>query len=285
MSFEMEWLRVWDLVNFNNFMRKEFRRFEKVIKLELLVPLYEEAPIDPEEGMVVRADGVTWDPGNGTGFYGYNNGTWEFLTMPSPNIDVQIAEAYIANTYGHTVSVANTARGMVKFGFNNDLDTGSETIWMTGGHEAYRGTGANTIDTIVSSAAGDTSTVTVVGFTNSANNLTRVTQNVTLNGTTNVALPTALNRAERAYLADGETALVGDVTLTDNTAGTTHLTIPAASLSQQQTFKCAFSTASDEYFLITKLVGGIALRTSASCDLQLEQRHEQSQPGIYPFHH
>lgn len=44
----------------------------------LLQTLYA-APKKPREGMVVKADGVTWNPGSGAGFYGYRGGAWQFL--------------------------------------------------------------------------------------------------------------------------------------------------------------------------------------------------------------
>ena len=31
------------------------------------------------DGMVVKADGTTWNPGSGAGFYGYHSGTWNKL--------------------------------------------------------------------------------------------------------------------------------------------------------------------------------------------------------------
>ncbi len=40
------------------------------------VTLYIEPPTRPRDGMVVRADGVHWNPGGGRGFYGYDDGSW-----------------------------------------------------------------------------------------------------------------------------------------------------------------------------------------------------------------
>ena len=37
------------------------------------------APTKPRDGMIVRADGVNWNPGAGSGFYGYRNAGWNFL--------------------------------------------------------------------------------------------------------------------------------------------------------------------------------------------------------------
>lgn len=43
-----------------------------------LQPLYVE-PARLSEGMVVLADGVKWNPGSGSGFYGFRAGSWRFL--------------------------------------------------------------------------------------------------------------------------------------------------------------------------------------------------------------
>lgn len=37
------------------------------------------APTKPRDGMVVLADGTSWNPGSGGGFYGYRAGAWRFL--------------------------------------------------------------------------------------------------------------------------------------------------------------------------------------------------------------
>lgn len=44
----------------------------------MLNTLYE-APKKVREGMVVKADGTTWNPGSGAGFYGHRGGAWHFL--------------------------------------------------------------------------------------------------------------------------------------------------------------------------------------------------------------
>lgn len=43
-----------------------------------LVTLYA-APAKPREGMVVMADGTTWNPGSGVGVYVYASGSWTKL--------------------------------------------------------------------------------------------------------------------------------------------------------------------------------------------------------------
>lgn len=37
------------------------------------------APSKLREGMIVLADGSSWNPGSGAGFYGYRGGSWRFL--------------------------------------------------------------------------------------------------------------------------------------------------------------------------------------------------------------
>jgi hypothetical protein len=37
------------------------------------------APTKPREGMVVYADGVSWNPGSGAGTYEYRGGAWRKL--------------------------------------------------------------------------------------------------------------------------------------------------------------------------------------------------------------
>lgn len=37
------------------------------------------APKKPREGMIVLADGSSWNPGSGSGFYGFRAGAWRFL--------------------------------------------------------------------------------------------------------------------------------------------------------------------------------------------------------------
>jgi hypothetical protein len=36
-------------------------------------------PKKKRDGMIVLADGVTWNPGSGAGYYGYRASAWRFL--------------------------------------------------------------------------------------------------------------------------------------------------------------------------------------------------------------
>jgi hypothetical protein len=80
-----------------------------------------------------------------------------------------------------------------KFGFNPDLDNGTEeTIWAFGGDLEY--STSDDIDTVSSSSASDTGTLTISGITK-AGVLTE--QTVTMNGQTQVTLTTPLYRVNR----------------------------------------------------------------------------------------
>lgn len=50
---------------------------EPVFILQLAVSNVPPAKVRP--GMLVLADGTNWNPGSGSGFYGYRAGAWQFL--------------------------------------------------------------------------------------------------------------------------------------------------------------------------------------------------------------
>lgn len=45
----------------------------------LLLRMRYTAPTKPRDGMVVLADGTSWNPGSGAGYYGYRASAWRFL--------------------------------------------------------------------------------------------------------------------------------------------------------------------------------------------------------------
>lgn len=45
----------------------------------LLLEMRYVAPAKPRDGMVVLADGSSFNPGSGGGYYGYRAGSWRFL--------------------------------------------------------------------------------------------------------------------------------------------------------------------------------------------------------------
>ena len=52
-------------------VERSFLQLDKIRLVKLFA-----APGKPRTGDVVLADGTTWDPGSGAGFYGYHSGGW-----------------------------------------------------------------------------------------------------------------------------------------------------------------------------------------------------------------
>ena len=76
--------------------------------------------------------------------------------------EVKFAYQEIAKKYGDDVSIDLAAGSLIKFGRNDDIDTAArETVWLTGGDEDYA-TG-NDIDSVISTDAGDTQPIDVIG--------------------------------------------------------------------------------------------------------------------------
>jgi len=243
------------------YLQQQTRIAEENNPLPVLLPWH----IADERASV---DGLLLYSPNYRGIVYSEGGIWRPVGMET---GIFLAEQEIFREYGDSVSVASTARIISKFGRNTDLDAGvSETIWLTGGDEPYAAVGTNPIDTIVSDNVSDTSQVVVSSLIDDGSgNLTRNTETVTLNGTTTVSI-TACSRIEQVYVADGEAALVGNITVYESgTPANIHLTIDAG---LQQSYKCAFSTASNEYVIITAVEAGVARVASAAVDFSLEAR-------------
>lgn len=72
-------------------LQQQFAEIQAV--LDALIDGYNEIrytpPENPEEGMIVIADGTSWNPGGGGGGYIYENGSWRRLlsAVGSPNWD------------------------------------------------------------------------------------------------------------------------------------------------------------------------------------------------------
>ena len=187
----------------------------------------------------------------------------------------------------HAISTVKKTHGIVlevvsdtalrKFGSNTDADTGAfETVWTGGGDETYQTT--NSIDTLSSSNAADTQTIKLNGFTMSGSGLlTRVVQEVVVDGQNKVLLGTPLARVERGFNISA-TDLLGDIYVyrdTTLTAGVptdlafNHLVIEAI---YQQSHKCAFSTDQNEFFFITSFGATTLQGNNAHADFSLETR-------------
>jgi len=195
---------------------------------------------------------------------------------------ISIALQRIYRSTGLTYSVKDSYRTISKFGRHLPLANGITTTIAELGigeiNETY--IADNLITHVVSDDAADTVAVRVRGFTiDGSGNFTRVTQQGTLTGLTPVALATPLVRAERMS-NEGATDLVGTVSVIQGSATTlgvpddpalVHVTIQAGF---NQSFKCAFSTASDEYCLVFEMGGSVerASGATSSVDFDVEVR-------------
>lgn len=77
MAFDLGQLKSSERSLLQIFLQNAFRRFEGHMEIERRPKLFEAAPVQPEEGQIVRADGSSWDPGSGRGYYGYDEGLWK----------------------------------------------------------------------------------------------------------------------------------------------------------------------------------------------------------------
>lgn len=187
-------------------------------------------------------------------------------------LDVVQAERVVLETYGDTVSVSEKAKNLEKFGTNSTVGTSFETVAQLQGttaNETFVST--NIIDSVISTSGSDTQTITVEGHTiDGSGNLTFVTQDIALTGTTEATLATPLARCERAYVkASGtfdspQAAAVGIIRVYDNTDGETSGTPDTAAATKctieagfTQSEKCATSVSSTDYWFLTQFTAGV----------------------------
>lgn len=207
-------------------------------------------------------------------------GGWQRRTYEVPDGRLVQGEREIQATYGDYVSIDKKAKSLIKFGKSASLTTNIlQTIWTVGGNEVY--VSDNTIAYVSSSNALDVQEITIEGHTITGTGFdqefTFVTQNVTLNGQTPVALATPLARTSRMYNNNGQ-ELVGRIVVYENTtvvggvpsdATKIHLDIPAGF---QSSFKAATTFSKEDYYLITGAYGAVSLKQSAAVDFYIEIR-------------
>lgn len=194
-----------------------------------------------------------------------------YLNNRNPAIVAAVNE--ISGTYSDTVSVEQKAKSLIKFGVNGNIGTTEEMVWGQGGIETLA-TG-NDIDTISSSNAGDTQSVTIEGHTLSGSELTFVIQSATLNGQNKVTLTTPLYRSTRMFNNSG-TAFAGDIYVYEDgaissgvpdTAADIHL---KASIGDDQSLKCATSVSNLDYWIVTGLTLGVNKSASRAVEFKLQ---------------
>jgi hypothetical protein len=199
-----------------------------------------------------------------------DGGIWRPIGM---DFAAFMAEQEILKEFGDTVSIVQKARTIFKFGNNRDLDIadGFATVWRLGEeagteNEVFVPEGTNLIDSISSTSAADTTQPIVVEYLTSdggvgaAEKFTAGKQTVTLNGQTRVPLTVPCARVVRAHLG-APPPIAGAVYIYENTPLTAgkptnitkaHISIDGT-VGETQSFKGAFSTADDEYLVITAL--------------------------------
>ena len=143
-----------------------------------------------------------------------------------------------------------------KFGYNADIDIGTEVVAAQGGTFTFL-TAASTL-TIVSSSTDDdgspagtgAQTITIYGI--DANRVAQ-TEVVTMDGTTNVVTATSWLGINRAIVSSAGSTYsnVGNITITATTGGTVQAYIPATKGTTQQLI---FFTQADHQFLADWLV-------------------------------
>lgn len=142
------------------------------------------------------------------------------------------------------------------FGYNSDVDIGTEILGAQGGAFTFL-TAASTL-TIVSSSTDDDGSPAGIGANSiliygvDANRQSRI-EIVTLNGTTNVVTSTTWLGVNRValYLAGSTFSNVGNITITATTGGTVQAYVPATKSNSQQLI---FFTQADHTFLLDWLV-------------------------------
>jgi len=191
---------------------------------------------------------------------------------------IRAALERISADYGVTASVAKKAKTLLKFGRNPDLGKTIETVWSVGGDETYAA--GNTIDEILSTDAEDEQVVVVEGHVLDADgeNLTFVTQEVTLGseppeegpegGKDPVKLGTPLFRATRLYNNDS-TDFKGTVTVRESEGEVPHI---AADGTTNQSLKCATSLSQTDFWIISSLEVGVLTKKEAAVEFNLEVR-------------
>lgn len=206
-------------------------------------------------------------------------GGWPRRSYEVPDGRLVQAEREIEEQFGQKVSIDRKAKSLIKFGKSAPLATNSlQTIWTVGGNETYVST--NTIDSISSSSALDTEEVYLECHTvDESGNFTFLSQVVTLNGRTRVALPVPVARVSLAYNNNG-TELAGRVVVYENTAlnngiptdvSKIHIDIP---LGLQESFKAATTFSSTDYFVLTGGFGSVSSKSAGSADFYLEIREK-----------
>lgn len=61
------------------YLLTELQRISEAILESAKPPLFYSSPKNPQEGLIVRADGTSWNPGSGAGLYIYRSAAWVLI--------------------------------------------------------------------------------------------------------------------------------------------------------------------------------------------------------------
>lgn len=196
--------------------------------------------------------------------------------ISDPMLDRAIA--VIKDTYGLDVKVESEGDDLLKFGRNNNVKTAIATVMTlpsTINNETYVST--NIIEKFASSNASDTEELTFEGHTISGGIFTKVIQQKTLTGQTEVSLDTPLARVQRIYTI-GNTDLLGNIALAEAGAFTAGVPDDAAQVhimiraGMNQTEKAAATLANGQFWIVTGFTGEVLTKAASFAEVELEIR-------------
>lgn len=207
-------------------------------------------------------------------------GGWQRRAYEVPDGRLVQAEREIHRYLGDVVSVDKKAKSLIKFGKSADLGTGGlETVWTVGGNEVY--VNDNVITHVSSSSASDVYDLYIEGHTVSGSGRDQqfsfVTQTVTLQGQTPVALTTPLARCSMMNNDNG-TEFVGRITIYEDTTVVNGVPSDVTKIHNeieagfQQSFKSATTFSNTDYYILTGGFGSVSLKQDAAVDFYLEVR-------------
>jgi len=200
------------------------------------------------------------------------------FSEPTDDYWMRHALNVIHKQYGHEVSVYNKSKDLLKFGRNELVGTAEATIQHQPAgilHESF--VSSNLINTIISTNVNDGEVVVVEGHTISGGVFTFVTQSVTLNGRTAVALGTALARVSRCY-NDDSTELQGVISITETDTYASGVPATPAKVhlqmgeGEQNSEKAATTLEDGNYWIVQGFYGDVLEKTSAFAEIHFECR-------------
>lgn len=207
-------------------------------------------------------------------------GGWQRRAYEVPDGRLVQAEREIQKYLGDVVSVDKKAKSLIKFGKSAPLSTGGlQTIWTLSGNENYLS--SNGITHVCSSSASDVYELYLEGHTVTGSGqdqqFTFVTQTVTLQGQTPVALTTPLARCSMLANNNG-TEFVGRITVFEDTPVVGGVPSDVTKIHDQieagfqQSFKAATTFSDSDYYILTGGFGSVSLKQDAAVDFYLEVR-------------